>query len=150
MSDDASAQEIAERSAAAMYATDTTAHELGIAIDAVGPGRARARMTLTEQMLNGHHTAHGGFVFLLADTAFAFACNSYGAPTVARTCDIEFLAPGRAGDRLVAEASERYRGGRSGIYDVVVRREDDGAVLAEFRGHSRTLARPADSVLGRP
>jgi acyl-CoA thioesterase len=123
-----------------MRARDTAALALGIVIDEVAPGRARATMELTEQMLNGHGTAHGGYIFLLADTAFAFACNTYGAATVARSCEIEYLAPGYAGDRLVAKVTERHRRGRGGIYDVSVRRESDGAVLAEFRGHSRSVS----------
>jgi acyl-CoA thioesterase len=139
MADDASPQEIAERAAAALLARDTTVRSLGIVVDGIAPGRARARMELTAELLNGHGTAHGGVVFLLADTAFAFACNTYGGATVARSCQIEFLEPGRPGDRLVAEAVERRRRGRAGIYDVAVTREADGAVLAEFRGHSRTV-----------
>lgn len=131
-------QELAERSAASMYAADVASQALGIAIADVAPGRATARMTLSDAMLNGHAVAHGGYVFLLADTAFAFACNSYGEPTVARDAEISFLAPGRAGDELEAIAQERYRQGRRGIYDVTVRRAD-GTVLAEMRGHSHVV-----------
>jgi phenylacetic acid degradation protein PaaD len=135
-----SAQELAERSVAAMLAADSATQALGIVVDGVGPGRARASMEIAAHMLNGHGTAHGGYIFMLADIAFAFACNTYGETTFGRSCDIEYLAPGREGDRLLAEASERYRRGRSGVYDVSVRRESDGVVLAEFRGHSRTVA----------
>jgi acyl-CoA thioesterase len=117
---------------------------LGITIDTVAPGRATARMVVTETMLNGHRIAHGGYVFLLADTAFAFACNSYGQRTVAAGCDIVFVDAARAGDRLVAEAVERVRAGRSGVYDVTVRRAD-GTVVAELRGRSRTVG---GSLLG--
>jgi acyl-CoA thioesterase len=95
-------------------------------------------MTVTEQMLNGHGIAHGGFVFLLADTTFAVACNSYGRRTVAAGCDITYLSPAKSGDELVAEARERARQGRSGIYDVSVRRTD-GSLVAELRGRSRTI-----------
>lgn len=122
-----------------MYAEDAASRALGITIDGVGPGRAVARMTVTSTMINGHGIAHGGYVFLLADTAFAFACNSYDQRTVAAGCDIVFLDPARAGDELVAEAAERIRAGRSGIYDVTVRRVD-GSVVAELRGRSRTIA----------
>jgi acyl-CoA thioesterase len=90
-------------------------------------------------MVNGHAIAHGGYLFLLADTAFAYACNTERPPTVARSCHIEFLAPAREGDVLEAEAVERMREGRGGICDVAVRRAADGALLAEFRGHSREL-----------
>jgi acyl-CoA thioesterase len=130
--------EIARASAEAMYAEDIASRALGISLDGVGPGRATARMTITDSMLNGHRIAHGGYVFLLADTAFAFACNSYGQRTVAAGCDIVFLAPARAGDVLSAEALERAVAGRSGVYDVTVRRAD-GTVVAELRGRSRTI-----------
>jgi phenylacetic acid degradation protein PaaD len=93
---------------------------------------------VTPQMLNGHSICHGGYVFLLADTAFACACNSEGPVTVAAGADVTFIAPAREGDVLVASAQERARYGRSGIYDVTVRRGDD--VVAEFRGRSRTLS----------
>ena len=141
-SDENAAQELAERSVAAMYAGDQASQAVGITVDEVAPGRVRVSMDVTATMVNGHGIAHGGYVFLLADSAFAFACNSYGEAAVARTCDIEFMAPARAGDRLVAEAVERARRGRSGIYDVAVRRQADGELLAEFRGHSRVVPRP--------
>lgn len=133
--------ELAEACAAKLYAEDTASRALGITIDGVGPGRATARMTVTAGMLNGHAIGHGGYVFLLADTAFAFACNTYGEVTVAAGADVEFLEPARPGDELTAEAVERTRRGRSGLYDVTVRRAD-GTVLAEFRGRSRTNGRP--------
>jgi phenylacetic acid degradation protein PaaD len=122
-----------------MYAADAAAQALGIMIDEVGPGQATARMTLTGQMLNGYAMAHGGYVFLLADTAFAYACNTHDRRTVASGADVDFLAAGAAGDRLVATAVERVRTGRSGLYDITVRREADGAVLAEMRGRSREM-----------
>jgi acyl-CoA thioesterase len=98
-------------------------------------------MRLTSSMVNGHRIAHGGYVFLLADTAFAFACNTYDVVTVAAGADVVFVLPARRGDELVADARERVRRGRSGVYDVTVRR-DDGSVIAEFRGVSRELGKP--------
>ena len=130
-------QALAERSAAAMYEADLASRNLGIQIDQVAPGRATARMLVRDTMLNGHDICHGGYVFLLADTAFAFACNTYGPVTVAAACDIAFLGPAHLGDELIAQATERHRAGRSGIYDVTVRRAN--TVIAEFRGHSRTI-----------
>ena len=128
----------ARRSAARMYAGDQAARALGISIDEVAPGRATARMRVTGEMTNGHRIAHGGYIFLLADTAFAYACNSYGPVTLAQACQITYLRPPREGDDLIAAAAERVRMDRTGIYDVTVRRAD-GEVLAELRGHSRTV-----------
>jgi acyl-CoA thioesterase len=130
-------QALAERSAAAMYGNDLASRHLGIQIDHVAPGQATARMVVRDTMINGHDICHGGYVFLLADTAFAFACNTYGPVTVAAACDIAFLGPAHLGDELIAQATERHHAGRSGIYDVTVRRA--GTVIAEFRGHSRTI-----------
>jgi acyl-CoA thioesterase len=121
-----------------MWAADTASHRLGIELDEVGGGRARVRMTVAEWMLNGHGICHGGLVFTLADTAFALACNSGDDAAVAAACDVVFVAPAHEGDVLVAEAVERNRFGRSGVYDVSVRRADGGAV-AEFRGLSRVI-----------
>lgn len=121
-----------------MLDADVASRQAGVGLVEVAPGRAVATMTVTESMLNGHAIAHGAFVFLLADTTFAVACNSYGERTVAAACDITYLAPARAGDVLVAEAVERVRQGRNGIYDVSVRR-DDGTAVAELRGRSRTI-----------
>jgi len=135
---DRGAMDRALRSAARMYADDRAAKALGISIDEVAPGRATARMRLTSDMTNGHRIAHGGYIFLLADTAFAYACNSYGPVTVAQSCQITYLRPAREGDELIATAAERVRMDRNGIYDVSVRRAD-GEVLAELRGHSRTV-----------
>jgi acyl-CoA thioesterase len=128
-----SAQEQAHR----MLANDIATRSLGIEISDVDVGRATAAMTVQPEMSNGHGICHGGYVFLLADTAFAFACNTRGAATVAAGADVEFLAPGRAGDVLVAQAQEVLVRGRSGVYDVVVRRGEE--VLAVFRGRSRAL-----------
>ena len=132
-------REIARLSADAMWADDKASQGLGMEIVEVGPGRARLAMTVTERMVNGHGLCHGGFIFTLADSAFAFACNSHGVPAVAQHCAVTFLNPGRIGMRLVAEATERHRAERSGIYDITVREEAGGTVIAEFRGHSRTL-----------
>ena len=132
------AMDQALRSAALMYADDQATKALGIIIDEVTPGRATARMRVTGDMINGHRIAQGGYIFLLADTAFAYACNSYGPVTVAQACQITFLRPAREGDELIAAAVERVRMERNGIYDVSVRRAD-GEVLAELRGHSRTV-----------
>jgi acyl-CoA thioesterase len=120
-----------------MMAADRSSRRLGIEVVATGPGLATARMRITQDMINGHAIAHGGYVFLLADTAFACACNSHGPVTVAAGADITFVASAREGDLLVATAEERTRYGRSGIYDVTVRRGDE--VIAEFRGRSRTM-----------
>jgi acyl-CoA thioesterase len=124
---------------AAMLAADRASAALGIEVVEHRPGWARARMTVRPDMVNGHELAHGGFVFALADTTFACACNGWGPTTVAAGADITFLAPARAGDVLEAEAQMRARHGRSGIYDVTVRRGDE--VLAEFRGRSTELRR---------
>jgi acyl-CoA thioesterase len=123
--------------AAAMFEADLASRGLGMQLLAAGDGAATVRMTITSAMVNGHAIAHGGYVFLLADTAFACACNSHGPVTVAAGADITFVAPVRDGDVLVAEAAERVSYGRSGIYDVTVRRA--GEVVAEFRGRSRTI-----------
>ena len=122
---------------AAMLAGDRASRALGIELAELAPGRAVARMRITADMVNGHATAHGAFVFAVADTAFACACNSHGPVTVAAGASITFVAPAREGDELVAEAIERTRFGRNGVYDVTVRRDDE--VVAEFRGLSRTV-----------
>lgn len=123
--------------AAAMLLSDEASRALGMEAVELGAGRAVVRMRITESMVNGHQIAHGGYLFMLADTAFACACNSDGPVTVASGADINFVAPAYLGDVIVAEAEERTRYGRNGIYDVTVLR--DGAVIAEFRGRSRTV-----------
>jgi acyl-CoA thioesterase len=130
-SDDALAAEVA----AAMWARDSASQALGMALEEVRPGYARLRMAVRPDMLNGHGTCHGGIVFALADSAFAFACNSRGIVTVASGCSVEFLAPAREGDELVAVATERSLEGRNGVYDVDVRTVDERLVAA-FRGRS--------------
>jgi acyl-CoA thioesterase len=121
----------------AMMTKDEASRALGIDLVDQGEGRAVTQMTVRADMVNGHAIAHGGLIFTLADTAFACACNSYGPATVAASADIVFVAPARAGDVLIAEAVVRTRFGRSGLYDVTVRR--DGEVIAEFRGRSHQL-----------
>ena len=120
-----------------MFARDQASRALGIELLEHGEGTAVLRMTVTPAMVNGHMTAHGGYLFLFADTAFACACNSHGPVTVAAAADIDFVAPAYEGDVLVATARQRTRFGRSGIYDVSILRGDD--VIAEFRGRSRSI-----------
>lgn len=136
--------ERARRSAEVMLSSDEASRALGIELLDVGPGRARMRMRVAETMVNGHGIAHGGLVFALADSAFAVACNSHGTVTVASGADVTFVAPGRLGDVLLADAVERTLVGRSGLTDVTVTREDDGSVIAMFRGRSRSLGRPIE------
>jgi acyl-CoA thioesterase len=130
-------EEIATRSAEAMWAGDRASRELGMNLDAVGPGTATLSMTLTESMVNGHGIGHGGYTFTLADSAFAFACNSYNRSTVAAAAEIRFRRPTRLGDRLVATAVERSREGRDGVYDVQVTVGDE--VVAVFVGRSKEI-----------
>ncbi|MFC8140917.1 hydroxyphenylacetyl-CoA thioesterase PaaI [Streptomyces paradoxus] len=132
--------------AEAMFAADRASSGLGIELLEQDEGTAVLRMTVTPAMVNGHGIAHGGYVFLLADSAFACACNSHGPVTVAAGADITFVAPAHEGDVLVARAEERVRYGRSGVYDVSVRRGDE--VIAEFRGRSRSIqsTRPEESA----
>ncbi|WP_209017607.1 hydroxyphenylacetyl-CoA thioesterase PaaI [Roseibium aggregatum] len=135
-----SPQELAEACAKLMWDDDRASKGLGIELLKVEPGKAVLTMRVAEHMTNGHGNMHGGFLFALADSAFAFACNSYNQMTVAQHCSITYIAPGSLGDMLTADAREVSRKGRSGIYDIRVTRED-GTVLAEFRGHSRTINR---------
>ena len=132
------AHELAQRCMRTMLDADAASASLGIRALWVAPGQAEMAMTVTPVMLNGHQIGHGGMVFTLADTAFAVACNSYNRNTVATGCDIDFVAQVRAGDELRALAQERYRRGRSGLYDVTVRR-GDGVVVAEMRGRCREI-----------
>lgn len=145
-----SPQMLAEACARAMWRDDHASQGLGIDLLHVAPGEATLAMTLTRAMTNGQGNAHGGFLFALADSAFAFACNTYNQMTVAQHCSVTYVAPGTLGDRLTATAREVTRKGRSGIYDVRVTR-DDGTTIAEFRGHSRTIDRtflPASAAEG--
>ena len=133
-----SPQELAEACAEAMWSTDWTSQRLGMRIEHIAPGEATLSMRITEDMLNGHGNAHGGFIFSVADSAFAFACNTYNQRTVGHQASITYLAPGGKDDRLTATAREVHRAGRGGIYDVHVT-NDRGERIAEFRGHARTV-----------
>ncbi|MFG2560073.1 hydroxyphenylacetyl-CoA thioesterase PaaI [Streptomyces sp. NPDC048496] len=148
------ATDVARGPVETMFAADQASRNLGIELVQHGEGTAVLRMTVTPAMVNGHRIAHGGYLFMLADTAFACACNSHGPVTVAAAADIVFIAPAHEGDVLEATADERTRFGRSGIYDVTVRRIHGGPcearategggtaageVIAEFRGRSRSI-----------
>jgi acyl-CoA thioesterase len=122
-----------------MWQDDQASANLGMEATTLELGRAEVRMPVNRQMVNGHGMAHGGYLFMVADSAFALACNSGGTLTVAAGADIVFLTSARLGDVLVAEATTRATYGRSGLTDVTVRRESDGVVIAEFRGRSREL-----------
>lgn len=128
-------QKLAELAAHAMYAQDMASQGLGMTISSVAPGQASMTMTVRAHMLNGHKTCHGGFLFSLADSAFAFACNSRNQVTVASGCSIDFLAPAFEGDVLTATATEYSLAGRTGVYDVHVANQD-GKRIAVFRGRS--------------
>jgi acyl-CoA thioesterase len=137
------AKSAAEMAARKLYASDRASQGLGIRIVDVAPGVATVTMTVREDMANGHGICHGGYIFLLADSGFAFACNSHGPATVAAGASVEFLAPARVGEALTAVAREEWLGGKTGLYDVVVSR-GDGTVIAHFRGRSHRLARSPD------
>jgi acyl-CoA thioesterase len=142
-----SPDDLARACAETMWKDDDASSGLGMAITDIGAGRATLTMTVQPHMVNGQRIAHGGFIFTLADSAFAFACNSHNEKSVAAQGDITFIKPGKLGDTLVAVAREISRSGRSGIYDVRVTVGDD--VIAEFRGHSRTIGGtwlPADEI----
>ena len=132
------AQRLAERTVREMYARDAASRGLGIEIVEVRPGFVRATMLVRPDMVNGHDLGHGGFIFALADSAFAFSCNSYNAVTVAAGATIDFLAPARKGDRLTATASELWRSRRTGLYEITVTNQD-GTVIALFRGRSHQI-----------
>ena len=132
-------QERAERSAQAMWAGDAASKDLGMTLDRVSPGEAELSFEVAPRHLNGHQICHGGYIFTLADSAFAFACNSYNRQVVAQENTITYLSPGRAGERLVASAKEVALNGRSGVYDVTVTGAD-GRQVALFRGLSRQIS----------
>jgi len=132
------ANEIATRSAEAMWANDTASKSLGLTFESVTPGRAVFSLHVEERHTNGHDICHGGYIFTLADTAFAFACNSYNQVAVAQQNSITFVAPGQLGDTLTATAIEVTRAARSGVYDAIVVNQH-GDTIALFRGNSRTL-----------
>ena len=142
-------QTLAEKTAAQLWAQDQATQNLGMSLVRVAPGQAVLRMTVQAHMLNGHQTCHGGYLFTLADSAFAFACNSHNQNTVAAACSIDFLAPARLGDTLEATATEVALAGRSGVYDVAIRLlrtptrpnnpTDESTPVALFRGKSHTI-----------
>jgi acyl-CoA thioesterase len=129
------AQALAERVAEGMYSRDRASQALGMKIASVGPGHAELTMAVRADMLNGHAICHGGFIFALADSAFAFSCNSYNLTTVASGCAIDYMAPAREGDVLTARARERSVSGRTGVYDIEVSNQR-GETIALFRGKS--------------
>jgi acyl-CoA thioesterase len=131
-------QAVAEASASAMFAQDRASKALGMRILEIRPGYARLAMQIREDMVNGHLICHGGLIFTLADSAFAFACNTHDLVTVASSASIEFLLPGRLGDELTATAAERTRSKRTGVYDVAVHNQR-GECVAMFRGRSHEI-----------
>lgn len=137
----AAAQALAERVVRAMYERDAASRGLGIEIVEVRPGFVRATMLVRPDMVNGHDIGHGGFIFALADSAFAFSCNSYNTITVAAGATIDFLAPAHKGDRLTATATELWRSKRTGLYEITVTNQQ-GTTLALFRGRSHQLKGP--------
>jgi len=136
---DLNPQALAEACAKTMWTEDRASQGLGMEIQLIAPGEAVMSMLVRPDMTNGHGICHGGFIFTLADSAFAFACNTYDQSTVAQQCAVTFIEPVRQGEVLTAHAVERTRAGRGGIYDVTVR-DSRNNVVAEFRGHSRTIA----------
>lgn len=138
MASSENSQALAEATANTMYARDHATQALGIKIMTIKPGEASMQMVVQKTMLNGHQTCHGGYIFTLADSAFAFACNSYNIQAVAAGCSIEYLAPAYEHDVLTAEAHEQSRTGRTGIYDVAVKNQE-GKKIALFRGKSHQL-----------
>ena len=134
----ADAQVLAEQVGAAMWPRDRTVNALGMTLVSIQPGGAVVSMPVRSDMVNSHHICHGGLIFTLADSAFAYACNSYNRNTVASACHIDFLAPVKEGDTLEAEAVERSLSGRTGVYDVTVR-VHDGKTVALFRGKSHRI-----------
>lgn len=133
--------ELARACAEKMYASDSASQDLGITVEIPEPGTALARMPVTRRMVNGFDVCHGGLIFTLADSAFAFACNARNDTTVAASASVEFLRSASLGDELVAHARERHRGRRTGIYDVEVRNQQD-QLVALFRGRSAALGKP--------
>lgn len=131
-------QQLAEACIQSMWNQDRASQALGMAVTLLAPGEARVRMPIEPYMLNGHGTCHGGYIFTLADSAFAFASNTYDQRAVGQHCSISYLAPARGGELLIAHAREHWRSGRSGMYDVTITNQD-GVQVAEFRGHSRTV-----------
>jgi acyl-CoA thioesterase len=135
---ESAAGRLAQRVGASMFESDQASQHMGMRIEHMGPGSARVSMIVRRDMLNGVGTCHGGLIFMLADSAFAFSCNSHNELSVAAGCSIEFLRPGKEGDVLIAEASEQTRSGRTGVYDITVRNQL-GETIALFRGKSHTF-----------
>lgn len=135
MVNDTQAQQLAEAVGRAMFSRDSASQGLGMTLEKIAPGQARMTMEIREDMVNGHQICHGGMIFTLADSAFAFACNSYNQNTVALKCSIDFLAPAYLGDTLTAQAVECALSGRTGLYDVSVRNQD-GRLIALLRGNA--------------
>ena len=131
-------EELAQACAETMWSEDSATQSLGATLDHVAPGQARLSLTVAPHMVNGHNFCHGGYIFTLADSAFAFACNTHNRRAVAANCAITYLRPARLGMKLTATATERTRAGRSGLTDVTVT-DEQGTVIAEFRGTSREL-----------
>jgi acyl-CoA thioesterase len=134
----AHAQQLAELAGKTMYDRDPASQRLGMTLDEIRPGYARMSMRVREDMLNGHGTCHGGYIFMLADSAFAFACNSHNFNTVGAGCSIDYLSPGREGDLLTAQAQEQALSGKTGVYDIVVTNQE-GRKVALFRGKSHRV-----------
>lgn len=132
-------QALAELAGKTMYDRDPASQALGMLLAEIRPGYARMTMPVRADMLNGHQTCHGGYIFMLADSAFAFACNSHNHNTVGAGCTIDYLAPGREGDLLTAEATEQALAGKTGVYDIKVVNQD-GRTIALFRGKSHRVA----------
>jgi len=133
------AARLAEQTAAAMFSRDAASRLIGITIVSIRPGYSLLTMKVRPDMVNGHHICHGGYLFTLADSAFAYACNAYNRNTVASACHIDFLTPAREGELLEAECEERSRSGRTGVYDTTIR-DHHGKVIALFRGKSYRIA----------
>lgn len=133
-----SPEALARACADAMWASDNASQGLGMVLESIAPGQAVLAMTVRRDMTNGHGICHGGFIFTLADSTFAFACNTYNQRVVAQMAQISFLAPTVEDDRLTATAREVWRQGRGGLYDIRVTNQD-GTPIAEFRGHSRSV-----------
>ncbi len=127
--------ELAQACADSMYSRDVAAQELGIKIEVTGVGSSRMSMTITAHMLNGHGVCHGGFIFALADTAFAYACNSRNSINLAQSCSIDFVSPAKEGELLTATAEQHHQFSRTGLYDITVTRAN-GEAVARFRGRS--------------
>ncbi|HZJ94508.1 MAG TPA: hydroxyphenylacetyl-CoA thioesterase PaaI [Thiopseudomonas sp.] len=132
---DLTPQQLAQACAEAMFARDQASQQLGMKIISVAPGRAELSMTVDQRMVQGHGACHGGYLFTLADSAFAFSCNTYDKATVASGCSIEYISPAKEGDVLTASAKELSRGNRMGVYDITITNQDD-QVVAYFRGKS--------------